>query len=142
MAAVAVEAPVRKSLQVSRVAEGRQTQGASAESRQRPDQETAAAQARDIVALRREMERRALPAGPPPAFRMNLLEAEGGIDRMLARIEAERCQQRDAPALRLATPGAAARDPAGASAALPDPSPDRATAADTARNAEADPASG
>lgn len=131
MAAFAVEAPLRKAFPVTRIAASDHARGAGTDSRQRPDQESTAAEARDIAALRRKIERRALPAGPPPAFEMNLLEAEGGLDQALARIEAARSRDRDAPALRPAAPKAEPRAAAtseAAPAATESPAP-RATVA-------------
>ena len=100
MAALAVEAPARRLQQISRVAPSDGANGASTQGHQNPDQGSGAAEARDISALREAIGRQSLPAGPPPAFEMNLLEAEGGLDQALARIEVTRSQLRDAPALR------------------------------------------
>lgn len=109
MVTIAAEAPLHKAQQITKFAASKHARGAGAESRQRPQQDRAAAEARDIAALRREIERRALPVGPSPAFEMNLLEAEGGLDQVLARIEAARTRDRDAPALRPTAPEPAAQ---------------------------------
>lgn len=101
MVANAVEAPMRKAQQISRVTASDPANGSTTSGRDHPEQGLAAAEARDIAALRREMQRRGLPAGPPPSFQITLLEAEGGLEQALARIEAARTQERDAPALRL-----------------------------------------
>lgn len=100
LAAFAVEAPMRKLQIPVRVEPSDQTRGGAADTHQRPEQDIIADEARDVAALRREMQHRDLPAGPPPAFQISLLEAEGGLEQVLARIEATRSQERDAPALR------------------------------------------
>lgn len=103
MAALAVEAPLRKARSVTRIAASGHAQGASTDGQKRPDQGRAA-EARDLAALRHEIERRALPVGPSPAFKMNLLEAENGLEQVLARIEAARNHDRESPALRPSGP--------------------------------------
>ncbi|MCB1357081.1 MAG: hypothetical protein KDK53_11495 [Maritimibacter sp.] len=60
-----------------------------------------AAAARDIKALRREMERRDLPAGPPPTFEVSQLEIDTDFQQIIARVEAARAQAREADALKL-----------------------------------------
>jgi len=45
-----------------------------------------------VAALRREMERRALPPGPPPTFKLSLLEMDRDLQRTIARNEARRAQ--------------------------------------------------
>lgn len=104
IAVFSAEAPLRKQQQVKRVNAFDQAQRPATGQRDHPQQDLTAAEQRDIAALRREVERRGLPAGPPPSFQISLLEAEGGLERALARIEATRSQQRDAPALRPAGP--------------------------------------
>ena len=64
-----------------------------------PAQDARAEEARDITALRREMERRDLPAGPPPSFQLSLLEVEADIQQVIARVEAARTQAREADAV-------------------------------------------
>ena len=79
-------------------------------------------QPRDLEASRREMEQRALPPGPPPAFEMTLLELERDLKHLLARIEAARAQGRDAEALKPAPQ----HDHADADAAQDSPPPPEA----------------
>jgi len=62
--AAAIELALRRAVQVTRIDPGAQTRRAGNETRQHPGQDRAAAEARDVAALRREMERRALPPGP------------------------------------------------------------------------------
>ncbi|SMH32051.1 hypothetical protein [Maritimibacter sp. HL-12] len=97
----------RKDVQLTRIAPGTAAQGAGNEARQYPGQERAAAEARDVAALRREMDRRALPPGPPPAFKLSLLEMDQDLQRVIARVEARRAEASDS----------AARQPVGAGAA-------------------------
>lgn len=78
-------APVRP---VSRVTPGDGADGQQPQSRRTPGQAQAAAEARDVAALRREMEQRALPPGPPPAFAVNILELDRELQQVMARIEA------------------------------------------------------
>lgn len=101
LAAFAVEAPMRKQQPTKQVTGANPSGSATGDSRQHPEQETSAAAARDVAALRREVQLRGLPAGPPPAFQITLLEAEGGLQQALARLETARAQERDAPAVRL-----------------------------------------
>jgi len=125
MAAYTAEAPMRKLQQISRVTGSDGSGKSASDSRQHPEQDSTAAEARDIAALRREMQRRGLPAGPPPAFQITLLEAEGGLQQALARLEATRTQERDAPALRVELADAEVplpeRDQSTADAAADDP---------------------
>jgi len=103
------EAPERNRPTPLRVPAAQGSQG-SETSDKRPDGADArAAQVRDLEALRFEMQQRGLPAGPPPAFQMNLLEAESGMSQAIARIESARGQSRDAPALRPAAADAPGR---------------------------------
>lgn len=138
MAVFSVEAPVRKQQQVKRVTAFDQAQGPRTGQRDHPQQDFTAAEERDIAALRREVKRRGLPAGPPPSFQISLLEAEGGLEQALARIETTRSQQRDAAALRPVEPepgcGAPADEASEANAGAPaPPAHDAPPAAELAR---------
>jgi len=66
---------------------------------QRPLPGQSADGTRDIDARRHDMEQRALPPGPPPAFEMTLLELERDLKHLLARIEASRARERESGAL-------------------------------------------
>ncbi|HHC30013.1 MAG TPA: hypothetical protein ENK80_05575 [Rhodobacterales bacterium] len=125
MAASAATPPTRKIQQVERIAESGGAQGAITQGREHPDQAANAAKARDIKALREAIGQQALPAGPPPAFEMNLLEAQSGVDPALARIEASRGQARDAAFVQPADDSAQEQLPAAtpdeAVRAAPDP---------------------
>jgi hypothetical protein len=90
--AAAIELALRRAVQVTRIDPGAQTRRAGNETRQHPGQDRAAAEARDVAALRREMERRALPPGPPPTFKLSLLEMDRDLQRTIARNEARRAQ--------------------------------------------------
>lgn len=119
MAAATVDPPTRKIQQVERVAASDGAQGALTQGREHPDQTANTAKARDIKALREAIERRALPAGPPPTFQMNLLEAQSGVDPALARIEVNRGQMRDGPFVQPAEAQATAKTTAQAGTAEP-----------------------
>lgn len=100
------EAPARNRPAALRVPAAQGSQGSETSGKHPDGADARAAQARDLKALRFEMRQRGLPPGPPPAFQMNLLEAESGVSQAIARIESTRSQSRDAAALRPATPGA------------------------------------
>ncbi|PIE07298.1 MAG: hypothetical protein CSA74_07905 [Rhodobacterales bacterium] len=104
LAALATETPLRKMQDVRKVTPGHKAGDSNGNTTGHTgaegDNAARTAEARDIVALRREMERRNLPAGPPPAFKMSLLEVESGIRHVLARIEAARTRTREAEALK------------------------------------------
>lgn len=57
-----------------------------------PGQARTAAEARDIDALRREMERRGLQPGPPPAFKLSMLELDSDVRSAIARMDADRAR--------------------------------------------------
>lgn len=120
-------AEVRKTLPATKVAESAGTGPALAEDRRPPGQDRAVAEVRDIAALRLAVERRTLSAGPPPAFRISILEAGRGIEQTLARIEAMRAQaEQDSfpgtpQATAIGVPGEASAEIPGPSAA---PSPE------------------
>ena len=99
-AALAAEMPLRKASDVKKVKPGAKTGDTTADARQNQAQDARSAEARDIAALRREMERRDLPTGPPPSFQMSLLEVEADILHVIARVEAARTQAREADALK------------------------------------------
>ena len=101
-ASLAAEMPLRKANDVKKVQPGAKAGDTTADVGQKPGQDARAAEARDIVALRREMERRDLPAGPPPSFQVSLLEVEADIQQVIARVEAARTQAREADALKVA----------------------------------------
>jgi hypothetical protein len=111
--ATALETPQRRFVQVTRIPPGAAAQGPDAEPRRHPGQEHAAAEARDVAALRREMEQRALPPGPPPTFKLNLLDIDGDLRQAIARNEAHRARFVSAEALRPNPPEP--RNPSGAS---------------------------
>lgn len=98
-ATLVTEAPAHRSAPTAIVTPGSGAQNASGE-RAASEHTARAAQARDIAELRREMEQRGLPAGPPPTFEMNLLEAEAGVSQAIARAEAAWSHARDADAVR------------------------------------------
>jgi len=100
-ASLAAEMPLRKQNDVKKVKPGAKAGDTSSNTEQMPGQEARAAEARDIAALRREMERRDLSAGPSPAFQISLLEVDTDIQQVIARVEAARGQARDADALRI-----------------------------------------
>ena len=75
------------------------TSDAGAEARQHPDQNAPASVSRDIPALSRAVAQGQRPAGPPPSFEVSLLEVESDLKQKLARMEAERTQERDSPAV-------------------------------------------
>lgn len=119
--------PLRRAAEVARIEPGTGAQDAGREARQHPGQDRAAAEARDLAALRREMDRRSLPPGPPPAFKLSLLEMDQDLQRTIARVEARRAEARSAEALQAENPGAApasaatATQGAGMAEAKPDP---------------------
>lgn len=125
LAAFAGGSPPRNGSAVNEIPEAEPPKWSGARGDQPSDQGARTTEARDLMALRREMERRALPAGPPPAFQLNLLDAERGLDRLLARLEAARTHDRDAPAFRLPGSSSDASDSlaAGARSTLPDADP-------------------
>lgn len=90
---------------------------AQSEARDHPEQDSQASASRDIIALRRAVAQGQRPAGPPPSFEVSLLEVESDLKQKLARMEAERSQERDSPAVQgqaeAETPPAA-DEPAGA----------------------------
>ncbi len=105
----------RHEMQGTRIAPGQTAQEPGTEARSNSGQGRSAAEARDLAALRREMERRALQPGPPPAFKLSLLEISRDLKHAIARAEAMRAvfpdlapPQRQAPA-----PGTHAPSPAG-----------------------------
>ncbi len=104
IAALAMETPLRKMQDVRKVTPGDKAGDTNGNTTGHTgadgDNAARTAEARDIAALRREMERRNLPAGPPPAFKMSLLEVESDIRHVLARIEAARNQTREAEGLK------------------------------------------
>lgn len=107
VAPLVTEAPAHRSAPTAIVTPGNSAHGASGE-RAASQHNARAAEARDIAKLRREMEQRGLPAGPPPTFRMNLLEAESGVSQAIARAEAAWSHARDAAAVRPTAPDLAA----------------------------------
>ncbi len=100
-AALAAEMPLRKLNDVRQIEPGARPDDTAPDTGRERDNGTEAAAARDIRALRREMERRDLPAGPPPAFELSQLEIEADIQQVIARVEAARAQAREADALKL-----------------------------------------
>ncbi len=88
-----------------------------------PDQNRLTDDLRQSAELRREMERRALMPGPPPAFELNLLELDGQLKELIARIEATRAQARDAGALAPVLPPDGAQEPA-VPERTPEPAPE------------------
>lgn len=98
-AVAAVTMPLRKGSDVQKVDPGQQSNGTGTDARQHPEQDATASQARDIAEIRLEMERRDLPAGPPPTFELSLLEVERDLKQVLARIEAQRATARDSEAV-------------------------------------------
>lgn len=130
MAAATVDPPTRKIQQVERVAASDGAQGALTQGREHPDQTANTAKARDIKALREAIERQALPAGPPPAFQMNLLEAQSGVDPALARIEANRGQMRNGPFVQPAEAQAGTADPLAGAGATSEGAPEEAPSPD------------
>lgn len=99
-ASLAAEMPLRRTNDVTRVQPGASAGNTTGHAGRRPEQDVRAAEARDIQALRREMERRDLPAGPPPSFQVSVLEVESDLKQVIARIEAARHQAREADALK------------------------------------------
>ena len=100
-AALAAEMPLRKVNDVKQVEPGTKPGDTAPDTGRGRDNGFEAAAARDIKALRREMERRDLPAGPPPTFEVSQLEIESDIQQVIARVEAARAQAREADALKL-----------------------------------------
>ncbi|HHC30139.1 MAG TPA: hypothetical protein ENK80_06220 [Rhodobacterales bacterium] len=127
MAATVSDPPTRKTQHVERIAESDGAQGAATQGREHPEQASNVAKVRDIKALREAIGQKTLPAGPPPAFEMNLLEAQSGVDPALARFEASRGQARDAAFVRPAEDSAqdlpTVTTPDEAKQAAPDPAP-------------------
>ena len=126
LAAMALEIAPRKTTRLDRVEPSDRGQRAEAETWRPPDQARPEARpgsrgGRDLEAIRRDMERRALPPGPPPAFEMSLLELEADLKALIARIEADRGHDRDAPAVRPAPDGAPDRPDSASDAADPAP---------------------
>ena len=101
LASLAAEMPLRKLNDVKKVQPGAKAGDMTSDIGQQPGQDARAAEARDITALRREMERRELPAGPPPSFQVSLLEVETDIQQVIARVEAARTRAREADALKV-----------------------------------------
>ncbi len=134
-AASAVTMPLRKAPDVQKVDPGQQSNGAGTDARQRPEQDATASQARDITEIRRQMERRDLPAGPPPTFELSLLEVESDLKQVLARIEAQRAQSRDSEAVQTDSAPQSVADKAQASA-VSDAQSSVATAEASLSNAE------
>jgi len=99
--------PQKKAAQVVRIEPGTGAQNAGSEARRNPGQDRTAAEARDLAALRREMDRRSLPPGPPPAFKLNLLELDQDLQRAIARAEAGRAGARATAPLEADNAGAA-----------------------------------
>lgn len=99
-ASLAADMPFRRTNDVKKVQPGAQAGDTTGHAGQKPGHDARAAEARDIRALRREMERRDLPAGPPPSFQVSLLEVESDLQQVIARIEAARNQARQADALK------------------------------------------
>ena len=73
------------------------------------------------------VDQRALPPGPPPAFEMSLLELEADLKALIARIEADRGHDRDAPAVQPAPDGSPDRPDVALQAADPAPATAPAT---------------
>lgn len=94
-ATLAAEMPLRKPNDVKQVDPGTQPGNTAPDTGRDRDNGTEAAAARDIRALRREMERHDLPAGPPPSFEVSQLEIEADIKEVIARVEAARAQARE-----------------------------------------------
>lgn len=99
-ATLAAEMPLRKPNDVKQVDPGTRPGNTAPDTGRDRDNGTEAAAARDIRALRREMERRDLPAGPSPAFEVSQLEMDADIQQVIARVEAARAQAREAGALK------------------------------------------
>lgn len=102
-ATLAAEMPLRKPSDVKQVQPGARPGNTAPDTGRDRDNGTEAAAARDIRALRREMEQRDLPAGPPPTFEVSQLEMDADIQQVIARVEAARAQAREADALKLDT---------------------------------------
>lgn len=102
-ATLAAELPLRKPNDVKQIEPGSPSDDTAPDTGRERDNGTEAAAARDIAALRREMERRDLPAGPPPSFEVSQLEIEADIQQVIARVEAARAQAREADALKIET---------------------------------------
>ncbi|GKY87149.1 hypothetical protein [Sinisalibacter aestuarii] len=117
-AAAAEPGPQRADM-VTKIAPSDDARGTGADSRNHTAPDERAAGLRAAAALRHEMERRGLPAGPPPAFRMNLLETEAGVSRVIARLEAARAQERDGKAVKLPDEAPAPAMPARSGATQP-----------------------
>lgn len=100
-ATLAAEMPLRKINDVKQVEPGTRSGGTAPDTGRERDNGTEASAARDISTLRREMERRDLPAGPPPSFEVSQLEIEADIQQVIARVEAARSQAREADALKI-----------------------------------------
>lgn len=100
-ATLAAEMPLRKVNDVKQVEPGTRSGNTAPDTGRDRDNGTEAAVARDIGMLRREMERRDLPAGPPPSFEVSQLEIEADIQQVIARVAAARSQAREADALKL-----------------------------------------
>ena len=101
-ATLAAEMPLRKVNDVKQVEPGARAGDTAPDTGRGRDNGLEAAAARDITALRREMERRDLPAGPPPTFELSQLELDSDIQQVIARVEAARSQARDADARKTA----------------------------------------
>jgi hypothetical protein len=99
-AVAAVAMPQRAGPDVQKVDPGQKSNCTGTDARQHPEQDATASQARDINEIRQEMEKRNLPAGPPPTFELSLLEVERDLKQVLARIEAERATARDTEAVK------------------------------------------
>lgn len=122
--AAAIELALRRAIPVTRIEPGRQAQNAGNEARQHPGQDRTAAEARDVAALRREMERRALPPGPPPTFKLTLLEMDRDLQRAIARNEAKRAQASAASTMQPDHPKAEAPVEQAEAPVEPDAAPD------------------
>lgn len=96
----AAEAPLRKPLEVKQVTPGDQSGKTGTDKRGERDNSAQSEAARDITALRQEMQRRDMHAGPPPTFEISQLEIEADIRAVIARVEAQRTQARAADAVK------------------------------------------
>ncbi len=106
LATLAALMPLRKANDVRQVEPGAKAGDTTGDTRHETAQAARAAEARDVTALRRERERRDLPAGPPPSFQISQLEVDADIKQIIARVEAARTRAREAEGMKArATPG-------------------------------------